>query len=382
MTNYGFRLFQATIHRNGRGDPCKVEIGDKDEKQAFRDYLFELVSARKGTVVHGSPRTAELDAGDEATDTVDGDLDEGGSVAKKRTRPVLVISDVSHRGDHVVIEYLYGRHLGYTHAGYAEGIIGDVEPEPASAEPVPIGHLKSVRPYRAVFMFPEVGEAAVVAVEDASRTCAHEKLEQWLKAWAREDAQAEAAAKQVETGKKSIRPLWWSLRLVPLSDPDRLSRLMKNGTSSKIILTKQGGSDGRTPGKSKLKVEMGLDDPSVIAKARRLITKWFPDAKSVGSVADAQVEATHDLAAVLADRYEGFDAEDYDDAWIDIKDATGKSKQVSPSRWADIFIYPVSVGIDCPLPSLFYRRVQEAVMPLEKSLELAIDWSGWGGDGG
>ncbi|AGI12977.1 hypothetical protein PBI_BUTTERS_30 [Mycobacterium phage Butters] len=378
MTNYGFRLFQVGVYRNGRGDPCAVDaIGD--DKQHFRDYLFDLANRKKDCVVHGSPpRSKEEGDSDESADvddheSVDDDAEQQPTGAK-RPRPVLVITDVSFRGDHVVIEYLYGRDLGYTHAGYSE--------QDTTAKAVRIANLKSVRPYRSVFMFPDVGNSGVVAVEDASRAHASKKLEQWLKAWAREEAHAVAEIKRKETGKKSIKPVWWSMRFTPLSDPERLAALMKNGTSSKIVLTKQGGSDARTPGRSPLKVEMGLDEPASIAKARRLITGWLPKFNRTPQAGDAQVAANRELAAVLADNYQGFDEEDYDDAWIEVKDAAGKAKKISPSRWADIFIYPVRNSTECPPPALFYRRVQESVRPLEKSLELSIDWAGWGGDSG
>ncbi len=278
-----------------------------------------------------------------------------------------------------MIDYLYGRHLGYTFAGYSE-TTGDNPPPP----PVDIAALKSVRPYRAVFMFPETGNVGVVAVEDASRTHASKKLEQWLRHWAREDAEAVVAQRREDTGKKTIRAVWWSMRLTPLSDPEKLKRLMENGTSSKIVLTKQGGSSGNTPGKSPLKVEMGLDDGKYAAQARMLINKWIAyfNGPPAGRQADAQGEATRDLAAVLADRYSGFDDEQYDDAWVEVKDSDGKKKQISPSRWADIFIYPISSGIECPSRAIFFKRVQKSVAPLEKSLEVEIDWAGWGMEDG
>jgi hypothetical protein len=84
----------------------------------------------------------------------------------------------------------------------------------------------------------------------------------------------------------------------------------------------------------------------------------------------------------LADRYQGLDDEEFDDAWIEVRDsATGKPKQISPSRWADIFIYPVGSGTESPMPALFYGRVREAIEPLQNSLELSIDWAGWGDSG-
>ncbi|WP_155928882.1 hypothetical protein [Mycolicibacterium sp. CBMA 234] len=253
-----------------------------------------------------------------------------------------------------------------------------------AAPPIDIAALKSVRPYRAAFMFPEVGNAGVVAVEDASRTHASKKLEQWLRHWSREDAEAVAAAQREQTGKKSIRAEWWSMRLTPMSDPERLKRLMLNGTSSKIVLTKQGASDSNTPGKSPLKVEMGLDDGKYAKQARMLINKWIAhfNGPPAERASDPQGAATRDLAAVLADRYMGFDDEAYDDAWIEVKDSDGKKKEISPSRWADIFIYPVGSGIECPSRAIFFGRVQKAVAPLEKSLEVKIDWAGWGVDDG
>lgn len=366
MTTYGFRLFRATVHRNGRGDPCDVYLGEDGAKQHVRDYLFELLDSRKNVVVHGSPPR-----GAEPEESGDDEEDEEAEVpSRRRDRPVLVINDVTLRGEHIVIDYFYGRHLGYAYAGFSE--------ESGDKPPVDIADLKSVRPYRATFVFPDVGNVGIVAVEDANRTHASMKLQQWLRAWAREDGQGDAAAKREDSGKKSIRPVWWSLRLTPMSDPEKLKRLMKDGTSSKIVLTKMGASEGNTPGKSPLKVEMGLDDGKSASKARNLINKWIEyfngPPKSVGA---AQSEATRELAAVLGDKYEKFDDESYDDAWIEVKDTDGKTKQISPSRWADIFVYPVSSGVDCPSRSVFFARVQKAISPLEKSLEVSIDWAGW-----
>jgi hypothetical protein len=376
VTSYGFRLFHATVHRNGRGDPRSLAIGEGDDAQHFRDYLHSLALSRKDVVVHGAPERGQMGVTDDSDD-VDEDIAESDDDAdgrRKRSRPALVITDVKLRGDHIVIEFLYGKQLGYDVAGYSE--------ERADAPPVPIKDLKSMRPYRAVFMFPDAGEAGVVAVEDANRTHAAAKLTQWLRAWAREDAAAVADQQREETGKKSIRPLFWSLRFTPLSDPQRLTRLIKSGESSKIILTKQGGSDGRTPGKAKLKIEMGLDEPRTVTRARGLITKWMPGLGPGGAAGGAQRDATRDLAALLADRYQGLDDEEFDDAWIEVRDsATGKPKQISPSRWADIFIYPVGSGTESPMPALFYGRVREAIEPLQNSLELSIDWAGWGDSG-
>lgn len=374
MTSYGFRLFRATIHRNNRGDPLSVEIGDGDEKQHFRDYLFELADSRKGAVVHGSPPRVAEEA--EEPDEDPGEEQEPDEGQRARSRPVLVVDDVTLRGEHLVVDYYYGRHLGYAFAGYSEEAAVD-------QPPIPIADLKSVRPYRATFIFPNIGELGVVAVEDANRTHASKKLEQWLRAWAREDGTVEAKKKREETGKKNIRPLWWSMRLTPMSDPERLRKLIKDGTSSKIVLTKMGGSNTNTPGKSPLRVEMGLDDGSSASKARNLISRWseFFNGPQTAK-GEAQNEAARDLAAVLADKYSGFDDESYDDAYIEVKDTDGKKKKISPSRWADIFIYPVSNGADCPSRSVFFGRVQKAVSQLEKSLEIAIDWVGWGVENG
>jgi hypothetical protein len=348
-------------------------IGDNESTQHFRDYLFDLATSRIGAEAHGTPTASQLDeSGDDEADSDEDGSNEEEDTVPSRARPVLAITGVSHRGDHVVIDYLYGRQLGYTHAGYSET---------NKTDPVPIADLKSVRPYRSVFMFPEMGEAGVVAVEDASRACAHKKLEQWLKAWARQDGRAEAQRRREETGKKSIRPLWWSARFTPLSNPEKLTRLMKQGTSSKIVLTKQGGSDARLPGRKGLKVEMGLDDAGAIAKARQLITKWTPGFGASQNAAEVQRNANRELAAVLAEQYEGFDSEEYDDAYIEVRDANGKPKQISPSRWEDIFIYPVRAGIECPPSGIFFKRVRDEVTPLQKSLALSIDWAGWGDDG-
>lgn len=374
MTNYGFRLFRVTVHRSGRGDALSVEVGVGESKQHIRDYLFDLVSARKLLECHGTPTASDLDDADDGVDEEEiTEEEQAEAQAKEAAKPVLVVTDVDRRGDHMVIEYVYGRRQGFTGAGYAGN----------GAAPLDISDLKSVRPYRAVFMFPDVGELGIAAVEDASRTHASKKLEQWMRAWAREDGKAEAAEEAETTGKKIVRPVWWSLRFTPLSDPEKLKSLMTNGTSSKIVLTKQGGSDTNTPGKSPLKVEMGLSENSAIARARKVLNGWIEYFNGPATApGDAQTQATKDLAAVLGDSYDNFDDQDYDDAWIEVKDADGKKKEISPSRWADIFIYPVSRGVDCPTSRLFFGRVQRAVAPLENSLEVSVDWAGWGVEDG
>lgn len=384
MTNYGFRLFKLEIKRNGRGDNMPVDQIEVNEKKLhFRDYLYELAQGHVDDIVHGSPprlrdlmEEADDEDNDHDADEGDDDADESddndGEVETVASRPVLMITKVSLRGTHVVINYVFGRQLGYTQAGYSEG---------SSDRPIDIRNLKSVRPYRAVFILPEKGASGVCAVEDASRTCPHKRLEQWLRAWARVEAREDEARKREETGKKTQKTDWWSARFVPLSDPVKLTNLMKRGRSTRIVLVKEGdGAATRTAGRSSLRIEMGLDDAPSLAKARRVLNKWV-SADLGQPVSTDQETATADLAAVLGEKYAHFDDEVYDDAWIDIKDSDGNSKQVSPSRWADIFTYPVQSGVvDNPPSRLYYGRVKSTVKSLEKALKLGIDWGGWGGE--
>jgi hypothetical protein len=94
-----------------------MDTGEGESTQHFRDYLFDLATSRINLEAHGTPTASQLDeSGDDDTDGA-GDADAAApddepEVVLSRARPVLIITRVSNRGDHVVIDYLYGRQLG------------------------------------------------------------------------------------------------------------------------------------------------------------------------------------------------------------------------------------------------------------------------------
>lgn len=360
MTTNGFRLFSLSVKKNGRGEEQPLEVGPKSEPEHIRDYIYNLAAPKVGLEIHGMPIPDTQDPDD------DDDDDSGATSSYTYSKPVMVIKSVSHRGDHVVLEFVYGRRTGHEEAGYSEH---------RPSAPFSIGDRKSVRKFRAAFIFPNSGEGGVLAIEDFGRTCPHKMLERWLKAWARENAKEAAAEHVASTGKKKKFD-WWTARQTPLKDSARLTAMMRNGQSTQIVLTKKGGSNQRTPGSQPLKVEMGLADSRALARTRALIDGWFGDDDDERTLQKKQKKAGKDLAAIVADRYAGFDSEDYDDAWVYVKDGD-KKKKISPSRWADVFIYSVSSGVERPSEARFYGKIRDTIEPLEKSLELKIDWSGW-----
>ncbi|MEV8195066.1 hypothetical protein AB0P13_23575 [Rhodococcus pyridinivorans] len=374
MTSYGFRLFTLEMKKNGRGAWPKMLIENNDEQEHVRDYLTGLLTKRRGIAVHGNPPkvSGEPDEPDDpAEEDEEGEQGDGtvpGSA--RRPRPVLAIMKVHKRGDHLIIDFRYGSRSSYTHAGYSES-------QTDVGNPVDISELKAVRLYRAAFILPENGEIGVLAVEDINRTCPRLALERWIRYWARCDAR-EAEAKIVEDGGKKKKLDWWSVKGTPLNDPEHLNSIMKNGKSTKIVLTKVGASNSRTPGTSELKIQMGIgNDPGVAAQTRQTITSWF-SGPSVPTGSADQKQASRDLAAIIADRYAGFDGEDYDDAWVDVEDESGGGvRHISPSRWADVFTYRVHQGESAPLDSVLYRAVKVPIERVKKSLQVEIDWSGW-----
>ncbi|MDF3309736.1 hypothetical protein P3H15_32480 [Rhodococcus sp. T2V] len=372
MTSFGFRLFALDIKRNGRGDPQNLKLKTEDGVVHFRDYLEATVTKRKGLAVHGTPPKASEEADDDDNDSAtdvsdeatDGDEETADDDERKARRPVLCVIDVSTRGDHLIVDFLYGKRSTYTHAGFSEDEV---------ASPVDISKMKSVRPYRAAFIFPDTGTRGILAVEDANRTCPHKALERWLKYWARYDAkEAEISRSGIEGKRKKLD--WWSAKAIPVNDPKRLESILKNGTSTQLVLTKTGASNSRTPGSKALKIQMGLHEAGAIATVRDAITRWFPGGAKPSST---QAEASEDLAAILADKYANLDGEEYDDAWVDVRDERGNVKHISPSRWADIFTYPVSRAEFRPIPREFFGSVRAAIERIQKSLELDIEWSGW-----
>lgn len=102
-----------------------MDIGEGEPTLHFRDYLLDLATSRKNVEAHGTPVASQLDESSdddaEGAENADSDAsDEEQDVVRSRARPVLLITEVSHRGAHVVLDYLYGRQLGYTYAGYSE----------------------------------------------------------------------------------------------------------------------------------------------------------------------------------------------------------------------------------------------------------------------
>lgn len=374
MTSYGFRLFSLAVKKNGRGDEQSLLLDKSDEKsdekkdekkEHFRDYLKALATSRIGHEVHGNPpRDSDgADLEDDEADDVDDTPTTGPSKGQK-PRPVLCILEVIERGDHFYVDFVYGTRSTYTHAGFSEEVI---------TSPVDIANLKSVRPYRAAFLFPAKGSQGLMAIEDANRTCPRLALQRWLKHWARADAK-ELEVKRSELAGKRKKVNWWSMSSTPVNDPKRLSAVLKGGTSTQLVLTKQGGSNSRTPGPQDLKIQMGLQEAGVIARVRETITRWFPDGTKPNI---SQDEANADLAAILADQYTNFDGGEYDDAWVDIKDSNNNVTHVSPSRWADIFTYPISKANDRPPTAAYCAAVHAAIKPIESALGVKVDWTGW-----
>lgn len=366
MTSYGYRLFCISVKKNGRGEPKPLTVEQCGEKMHFSDYLESLLKKQLHQEVHGRPKPLSVQQSEDAADTDDD------APTPQLGRPVLCLLDVTRRGDHLTLDLLYGNPSTFTHAGFHED---------KKVNPIELAGLKNVRPYRAVFILPKQGEFGIFAMEDADRTCPDDLLKSWIRSWAKQEAlelefKSSVSMANGEVKKKKKEKVdWWSPHFTPMNDPERLAAVMQNGSSSKIVLKKKGLSNANTPGTQEVKIEMGLTEAGFIARARALISKWFPDG---APEATSQAEANDQLAAILAEGHGIVSDEAYDDAWIEIKDNNGKTTKISPSRWADIFVYPIGRGQARPLNRDFYGPVKKTASRLETSLGIKIEWSGWG----
>lgn len=357
---YGFRLYNLELRERARGrTPIKVEQCGAEH---LADHLERLLETRLLERTFAGPPPS--DAQDPAAAPVES-VGEAEPI-RPQTSTGLRVIDVDRDGYMVRATVYYGR---YSDFKVGLRLPGSEDPDPA------LDGIAPARSYRVIFNLPAKGTTGVLVVEDCSRSHPTKMLIGYLRL-ASQQASIEAALKEhtddAEAAEKAAgKGNWWRLDARPMADPEHLQNLIEQGRLERIQLTRK--AYGRDNAKSSAAWELSVKDLSEASRNRVLehIKGWLPTKDKDGKetkVTDA--DAAKQLAALLGESVEDLG---FDDGYVVIEDA-GKSKQLSPSRLSDYFIYPISQDRQ-PLDLAFYERARDTAMRVAKATgTTSLEW--------
>ncbi len=358
MPYYGYRLYQAQVCK-GRG--LKPQDVSDCGGRHFAVVAEELLRGLAGTTMVGKPA---IDSPDDASD----EQDVAAAPRDHSGQPAFRVESVERHGTLLLVKVLAGRYSDFTMGLAATG-----------GADVSLDGIAPSRPFRVALNLPATGTDGVLAVEDISRSCPVDHFQRWLR-WASQEAGIAAlqeerteapgppSASQPTVQEDLSNADWWRLKLSPMADEDHLRRLIRSGKLERVQLVRHARTASRGPGTRELELTAtGLDTPQS-QRVEEIVLDWGrrlgrafglvdvpsdPDAEPEPKPTDQ--EAAEALAAVLGKDISHLD---FDDGYVVIADAQGKSKQISPSRLSDYFIYPIQRDRR-PLDVPFWRAARD-----------------------
>jgi hypothetical protein len=354
VSSFGYRLFEIHLReRNGHKDKEMSDVAGVHLAELVASVIDNQLMAR--TVV-GMP--------DAAADDTPPDED------PNRNKPGMQITACKRIGHQVHVDVLYGRYSDFRRA---------LRP-PGSAEPdAELDGLAPAREYRLILNFPPKGTKGVLIAEDIGRSCPVKMFIRWFRHASQEEAVSlgtAAAAGNSDPEKAAASAVWHRLAAYPMSDPGHLKKLIDDGLLDRVELTKTSIGKAGTPSKRGMELTVSDLKPKHQAALAALAIQWSkrkfaPDdeeGKKAAKITDA--DGARSLATILGDDIAILD---FDDGYLVLKEG-GKSKNISPSRLSDLFIYPIDRDRQ-PSRVAFYERGRDTAKSLAKSSETAsLEW--------
>ena len=358
MAYYGYRLFEIELRERNARKPAPFEDCAGEHYSVIAHRLLRAVTGE--TKVESKPGE-ELDP-DEIVDGVEGNPFAG-------RRGVRVV-DVEREGHTVWVDVLVGRYGELVTAQGAPGKTADADLTGRAPSDT----------YRLGFYFPDKGTRGVLVAEDISRACPVDIVRNALLL---EGSRAESVHRAKRTRRLEVSeqvPSWWKLILTPMIDEEKVNNLINAGNSQEVKLTRHGVGSGR--GRDSVDYEFRAAALSAGQRAdlAALITQWGrelmgrrrarpADRSKMGIPSD--VEGAAQLSALLGEQ---ITALNFDDGFVVVADADGKTKKISPTRLNEVWTYPLTRDRR-PTDLVFHERSRDTAKRLAVSTRMTgMEW--------
>ena len=235
-----------------------------------------------------------------------------------------------------------------------------------------ISDMAPAKSFRLVLALPRDGKTGILAVEDISRSTPVTPLTKWL-FW-RSQQEVEEYRAQGETGRLAWRPM-----VKPLTDEERLIKLVREGKAHALELVKHSISAASTRPQKRYKVLAPVLDENMAERVVGVLKGWMETSASedelTGEMAKPVItdaQAAKQLAAIVGPEILDLNP---DEGYVVLQedDESSKTRKISPTQMSDIFTYGQPGGQKSDTPK-FYGQVRKTAMRLQAAANIAVDW--------
>ena len=333
MTSYGFRLFEMTVYEGRRRTPLSfAECYGKHYFEFARRWLKEAQDQ-----TFAGPPIVEQEAS--------GQVDNKG-------RQLLQIE-----GLRAGANTLFGS-VTAAKVGSIPNALG----VPGVTENLSLkDHAPGREASRFAILLPDGPGVGLVAIESVGRSCPSAALKFALTQM--------SIRELIATASDSEETQHLRVRLVPVTDPEHLEKIVKANNGAEIHLTRRGVGVGRGREQKEIELFAAAISSNKAAQVVDLLQAWRTAKKQGQNVSDKQGAVA--LAQIIGgDELANLD---FDEGQL-VLDDNGRPKMVTPALSEEIFTYPL--GKRHTDKEWFHAVAAQAQQTVQGS-DVAVTWPAW-----
>ncbi|MDI2032984.1 hypothetical protein [Paenarthrobacter nitroguajacolicus] len=337
-TQYGFKLWEVTVHDGFSRSPLDLTEAQLDSKDTATKLFPSLRAIAKSTA--GLTRTEVL-----RYRTYSPEEDAAGD--KEDTTPSIRLLSHSVSGSNLTFEYRFGRRGSH-----------DIAIAPDAGQDASLADKASSNRFRAYLFLPTSGTKAVFASEARNSMCPGTDLLKLLGVTSKEQDEARETKDQIG---------WWRFLPKQVTDEEQLKSFIRSGHANAVRLEKITSSGSGARERKAITVRQSGLSGSKLDQAKILGAEWFGvKAKDLG-LDGKPPKGKDDLAKLAALVDLQLKPGQFDDGGLEWEGPDGSTQFVKPDGARDVFTYRVGKRGSAPTDKELERAIKNRVKLLATS---------------